>query len=194
MEYLVYLNVERKHKQNMERKYSLLFAGILILSFGCYLLVNSFARKSDLVKINGTIRSAKTYIEKVEGRDGHKSQKSELIFYLNEHNKKFYFMRNIGSKYYDEEYEKIKRSLLNVDSVTVWVRSRNINDYEPKVFQISNNENVILSIEDVRTEASIPVISFVLLGFSAIIFSLSLIFPEKRNKVLNWINEKPAPN
>jgi hypothetical protein len=97
--------------------------------------------KSNLTQIKGTLRSSDTYITNVTDRRGHDSRKSELIFYINGRQQKFYFAENIGDEWSNEKYEKILQGLQKADTVTVWVRKSEVDEYEPEVFQIENDRH-----------------------------------------------------
>ncbi len=170
-------------KRNYQNK--LLIFGLLLTIFGIYELQDSFAIKSMLVEIKGTIRSSNTYIETNTDRKGHSSQKSELIFYLNEHYKKFYLAHNIGNAYTDKDYDNIVNQLKSAKIVSVWIRKRDIDEYQPKVFQITSGNNVILDFKDVRTENSAVIFFMLIIGIGSICGFLYLRFPEKWNKIMN---------
>lgn len=161
----------------------LLIFGITLTFLGIYFLQDSFAIKSRLSGLEGTIRSANTYIETNTDRHGNSSQKSELIFYLNEYKKKFYMAHNIGDEYYDNKYENILQQIKRADSVTVWIRPNNFEDYQPKIFQITSEEGIILDFEDVRTESSSITIILLILGIGSMILFFYLRFPDKWEKI-----------
>jgi hypothetical protein len=164
---------------------ALLILGILLAGLGIYELQDSFVIKSRLVELSGTIRSADTYTESNTDRKGHSSQKGELIFYLNGHNKKFYMAHNIGDEYFDKEYENIAIQLKRADNVSVWVRGRDIDEYQPKIFQITSGDEVILDYDNVRTEKSALTMFMLIFGFGSILLFLYLRFPQKWRKIMN---------
>ena len=130
----------------------LLICGIMLTAFGIYELPTIFTSRSSLTQIKGTLRRADTYITNVTDRRGHRSRKSELIFYLNERKQKYRFAENIGDSYVDEKYEKILRGLRHADTISVWVKKSKVDEYEPKVFQIDNDKTTLLDFESVKTE------------------------------------------
>jgi hypothetical protein len=163
----------------------LMIIGIMLTIFGIYELQDSFAIKSRLKGLKGTIRSADTYTETVTDRYGHSSQKCELIFYLNGYEKKFYLAHNIGDEYYDKEYENILQQINQADSITVWIRLQDIEDFQPKIFQITNGNEIILNFNDVRTEKS-PVTLFMLIfGIGSIALFIYFRYPDKWKKIMN---------
>jgi hypothetical protein len=169
----------RRNYQN-----SLLIVGIMLTGFGIYQLPTILTSKSNLTQIKGTLRSAETYVTNVTDRRGHESRKSELIFYLNGRQQKYYFARNIGNEWRDEKYEKILQGLKRADTVTVWVRKSEVDDYEPEVFQIDNERTTLLDFETVRTDKN-PITAFLLLlGLGCITAFLWFRFPTKFNKIL----------
>lgn len=161
----------------------LLIFGIMLTGFGIYQLPTIWTFKSSLTQIKGTLRNANTYVTNVTERQGHESRKSELIFYINGHQQKFYLAENIGDEWRDEKYEKILQGLKRADSVTVWVRKSEVNEYEPEVFQIDNERTTLLDFETVRTDES-PITAFMLLlGLGSITAFLWFRFPDKFNKI-----------
>lgn len=169
-------------KRNYQNR--LLILGIILTAFGIYELQDSFVIKSRLIEIKGTIRNADTYSRTNTDRYGHSSQRSELIFYLNEHKKKFYLARNIGDKYYDNEYEEIANRLKQADSISVWIKPSELNEFQPKVFQIASDKNTILDFNNVRTEKNGMTIFLLILGIGSMLLYLYLRFPEKWNKIM----------
>ena len=101
--------------------------GLFITGIGIYQFSTLLTFKSQLTDIKGLLSSADTYVTTVtERRRGTKSQKSELIFYISGRQKKFRLVENIGSKYRNEEFEKIRKDLKRADSITVWVEKKEI--------------------------------------------------------------------
>jgi len=161
----------------------LLIVGIILTGFGIYQLPTILIFKSSLTQIKGTLRTADTYVTNVTERQGHESRKSELIFYINGRQQKFYLAENIGDEWRDEKYEKILQGLKRADTVTVWVRKSEVNEYEPEVFQIDNERTTLLDFETVRTDES-PITAFMLLlGLGSITAFLWFRFPDKFNKI-----------
>ncbi|MBL0236660.1 MAG: hypothetical protein IPQ02_08645 [Saprospiraceae bacterium] len=162
----------------------LLIFGIMLTGFGIFQLPTIWTFKSSLTQIKGTLRIADTYVTNVTERQGHESRKSELIFYINGRQQKFYLAENIGDEWRDEKYEKILQGLKRADTVTVWVRKNEVNEYEPEVFQIDNERTTLLDFETVRTDES-PITAFMLLlGLASITAFLWFRFPDKFNKII----------
>lgn len=161
----------------------LLIFGIMLTGFGIYQLPTIWTFKSSLTEIKGTLRAADTYVTNVTERQGHESRKSELIFYINGRQQKFYLSENIGDEWRDEKYEKILQGLKRADTVTVWVRKSEVNEYEPEVFQIDNERTTLLDFETVRTDEN-PITAFMLLlGLGSITAFLWFRFPDTFNKI-----------
>ena len=155
----------------------------MLTSFGIYQFPTILTFKSSLTQIKGTLRAADTYVTNVTDRRGHDSRKSELIFYINGRQQKFYFAENIDDEWSNTKYEKILQGLKRSDTVTVWVRKSVVNEYEPEVFQIDNDNTTLLDFETVRTEKS-PLTAFMLLpGLGSITAFLWFRFPDKFNKI-----------
>jgi hypothetical protein len=175
-------------KDNFWKKYSqnkLLLIGIIFIAVTLFFFFNQFAVKSKLKRVDGTIRNANTYIETITDWRGNKSQKSELIFYMKEHKKRFYLSRNIGNEYYDKKYDNILKDIINSDTITVLVRSRWVGDYEPKIFQISNGNKIILAYDEVRKENSFVAIYLLILGIVSLIFFYKMKYPDKWHEIFN---------
>lgn len=171
---------EKKYEQN-----KLLIFGILLITISIYFGIDSFAIKSRLTPITGTLKNAKTYIETVSDWRGNKSNKSELIFYLKEYKKKFYLSQNIGKNYIDKEYENILKDLTKVDSISIWVRPREIDDYEPKIFQITSGNKIILEFDDIRIEKSPVAIFTLIIGIGFILLFFRKRFPDQWYEIFN---------
>jgi hypothetical protein len=114
---------------------------------------------------------------------GNESRKSELIFYINGLQQKFYLTEGIGEKWRNEKYTKILRGLKGADSVTVWVKKSELNEYEPKVFQIDNEKGTLLDFETVQDDKKPMFGLILLLGFASITAFLQFRFPDKFNKI-----------
>jgi hypothetical protein len=161
----------------------LLIIGIMLTGFGIYQLPTIWTFKSNLTQIKGTLHSADTYVTNVTDRRGHESRKSELIFYINERQQKFYISESIGDKWRNDKHEKILQGLKRADTVTIWVRKSEIDEYEPKIFQIDSDNTTLLDFKRVRTENSPLTVFLLLLGLGSITAFLWFRFPEKFNKI-----------
>jgi hypothetical protein len=156
----------------------------MLICFGIYQLPTIWTFKSNLTQIKGTLRSAETYVTNVKDSRGHESRKSELIFYINGRQQKYYFAENIGDKWRDDKHEKILQGLKRADTVTVWVRKSEVDEYEPEVFQIDNERTTLLDFETVRTDKSPMTVFLLILGVGSIILFLWFRYPDKFNKIL----------
>jgi predicted CopG family antitoxin len=168
------------------RLYGLFLLGIVMLGFAIYQLQTIWTSKSSLVSLKGTLKYCDIYIRTVSSRSRYgyeaKSQKSELILYLNEHRKKFALVENIGSDFRNENYEKIKTKLRRAEEVTVWVKAVEINDWEPQIFQIRTNRKEVLDYQTIRFKER-PLTAFLMLmGFGCIGFPLYAFCPHWFNR------------
>ena len=68
---------------------------------------NVWTSDADLTQLKGNLQAVNTYVSTVTDRRGHTSQKSEMIFFLNDRKQKYQLTENIGDKYYDDKYEHI---------------------------------------------------------------------------------------
>ena len=162
----------------------LLLIGIMLTCFGLYQLQDNFVIKSRLTALKGTLRAADTYITTITYRN-HSSQKSELIFYLKEYNKKFYMSHNIGEDITDKNYDSILSQLRSSDSISVWIRPRDKESYQPKFFQLNNKEKTILDIQDVTTETGYLTLFSLFLGVAILLFYFYRRYPDKWDKIMN---------
>ncbi|MEO6670973.1 MAG: hypothetical protein ABIN36_15945 [Ferruginibacter sp.] len=142
------------------KRYGALLFGIIIFLAGLWYLPVLLTFHFQLTKITGTLRTGKVYISTVEStrwryfKHTSKSQKSELIFFLNEYNKKFSLIGNIGDNYQNIKFDEILDNLKYADSVSVWIKKSEKKYYQPKIFQIDADKNTLLDLESVRTEHS----------------------------------------
>lgn len=164
----------------------LLIFGIMLTSFGINELPTIFTSKSSLTQIKGTLQAADTYVTTVTDRHGHSSQKSELIFYFNERKQKYYFVENIGDKYDDDKYETILSGLKRADTVSVWVKKSEVDEYEPNVFQIDSDKMTLLEFESVQTENSTLAAFMLVLGLGSIAGYFWSRYPDKFNKFFGF--------
>jgi hypothetical protein len=168
------------------RLITLFLIGVMLIVFGVQQLTNIWTSKSSLIPLKGTLQSCDTYVTPVSSTNRYgyeaKSQKAELIFYLNEHKKKFALKENIGSDYRKEEYEDIKSKLTRANSVTVWVKKSELSYWEPQVFQIETDRGTLLDFQTVRFKER-PLTAFLLLmGFGCVIFSIYTLYPRLFSK------------
>jgi hypothetical protein len=157
----------------------LLLFGFLTLSFGLYLSSQSWVWRSDLVPVSGKLSSAEIYSTNVESR-GTRSRKSELIFFLVGIHQKFRFSQNIGEKYGNPFYYKIQEGLYAARTVTVYIRPSELQEYEPKVYQIDTDRGTLIDFESIRTEDSSLAILMLVLGVGSFV-----MFFYFRNKSFN---------
>ena len=164
----------------------LLIFGILLTGFGFYQLPTLLTGKSSLSTLRGTIRSVDTYVITVTDRYGHNSQKSELIFYLNEFKQKYYLAENIGDSYSNDKYETIRQGLRQADSVTVWVKKNEISLYEPKVFQIESDNRIMLLKYESVISGDVPITLFLFFcGLGSIGAFFYLRFPDRVKRIFS---------
>lgn len=164
----------------------LLIFGLFVTGFGIYQFSTLLTFKSQLTVIKGVLSSVDTYVTTATERTkGLKSQKSELIFYISGRKQKFRLVENIGSKYRNEDFEKIKKDLKRADSITVWVKNKEVETYEPKIFQIDTDQKTILEFEKIRTKDSGITLFLLFLGIGSLTFYFWTLYPEKFKKLLS---------
>jgi hypothetical protein len=160
------------------RSIGFLLFGILFLYFGISYLPIVLTSKSSLIPLKGTIRSANIYVNTVESK-GSKSQKSEMVFYLNEFDQKFYLVENIGNRSINERYVEILNELRQARFVVIWIKKAEAEEKEPKVYQIETNpHNILLDLESVISEDKTSTYFFLLMGLGFMVFGLWPLYPE----------------
>lgn len=145
---------------------ALLIMGIMMILFGIHELPTIWTFKSSLIPIKGTLHSADIYTTNATDNRGHSSRVTELIFYMNESSQKYRCIENIGSRYVNKKYEAILSGLKQADSISVWIKKSEIDELEPKVFQIDNERTTLLDFETVQTKNS-PITAY-MLGFGLV--------------------------
>jgi hypothetical protein len=172
-------------KDYQRRRILGLLLGIILTGIGTYQFSNIWTIKSDLIKVKGTLASARTYISMVFTKGVHipneisVGQKSELIFHLNGCNQEYYLSENIGDNHIDEKYETILNGLKEADSVSVWIRKNEQNVWRPQVFQIDNDETTLLKFEHLHMgNDPITAVLFVI-GVSLIILCSTVLLRDK---------------
>ncbi|PZX60213.1 hypothetical protein LV84_00484 [Algoriphagus ratkowskyi] len=180
-------NINPAHKS----KYELRIIGFGIICLISALLLNFQTMttfKSSLERLDGTIFTSKVFIENVStrGRFGHedKSRRATLSFSLDEFAKQFILRENIGEEYSKQEYYRISDFLKNSESVTVWVNRNQMENFEPKVYQIDVNGQTILAFDDVKTENSGIFMFLLILGLVSTCFGMYSRYPDRVRRVL----------
>jgi hypothetical protein len=158
----------------------------MLLVFAVQQLTTIWTPKSSLIPLKGTLQSCDTYVTPVSSTNRYgyeaKSQKAELIFYLNEHKKKFALMENIGSDYRNEDYEDIKSKLNRANMVKIWVKKSEMDYWEPQVFQIDTDSETVLGFQTVRFKER-PLTAFLLLmGLACVLFPIYAFYPKRFGK------------
>jgi len=163
------------------RLIGLFLLGVICLVFAIELLNTILTSRASLILIRGTLENSNIYITTVSSKTKYNheaiSQKSELIFYLVEFKIKFALVENIGSDYRNKEYEEIQTKLKKADSVTVWIKKSEMEFWEPKIFQIEADHEIVLEFQNVRFKERSLVIFFLLLGIGCIIFPVYAFYP-----------------
>jgi hypothetical protein len=150
--------------------------GIVTFCFGIWAAFDGFAIKSNLHSIKGKLRSVNLSTVSVMHKK-HKSNKAELVFYLEGINKKFSLSRIIDDEPIDKEYASMKKEFENSDTIRVWIRGSEIDDEMPKVFQIDVDGITILDYDTVRNEKNTFVIITLIGGLIVIAFSIKVTVP-----------------
>ena len=124
-------------------------------------------------------------VNTVSDRRGRESQKSKLIFYLDERQQKFYLTANIGKAYQNEQFRKILAGINQADTLSVWVDKDEVDEYEPTVFQIDNQHKTLLEFEKVRRGGSPVVIVCLVFGIATILGFLWFRYPRVLDRMWN---------
>lgn len=167
-----------------------------LLAFGVTCIVMSFyfnfqnliTTEKTLTELEGTIRNSEVIVDNVSSRNrmGHeaKSRRATLYFSLNEHQKIFKLVENIGQDYSHDEYNRISNLLKKSHSIVVWINQNELESNQPKVFQIDVDERTILDFSTVKAERSGIFIYTLLLGILTTGFALYSRYPERTKKIL----------
>jgi hypothetical protein len=147
---------------------------------GLYFASDSWVWRTDLVPVAGKLFSAEIYITNVESHRGGQSRKSELIFFLTDKHQKFVLSENIGDEYKNPFYLQVQQGLHAARTITVYIKESELDEYEPKVYQIDTDRGTLIDFESVRTEHSNVAIFMLALGIGCIL----LVF-YARNKSFN---------
>lgn len=134
--------------------------------------------EKQLVKLQGSIKSAKVIIDKVSvrGKFGkvHTSRKASLYFSLFEHQKLFMLSENIGDDFEHKEYESLSNSLTRADLVTISINQSEVNQFSPKVFQIEVDNRIVLDFKSINRENEGLFLLMLLFGIILIALGLRL--------------------
>lgn len=167
-----------------------------LLAFGVACIIGAFyinfqnliTNKNSLTELKGTTQISEVIVDNVSSRNriGYeaKSRRVTLYFRLNEHQKLFKLVENIGQDYSHDEYNRISNLLKKSQSVGVWINQNELESSQPKVFQIDVNERTILDFGTVKSEHSGVFIFTLLLGVITTGFALYSRYPERTKKIL----------
>ena len=149
---------------------------------------NLITTKKSLTELEGTIRNSEVIVENVSSRNrmGYeaKSRRATLYFSLNEYQKLFKIVENIGQDYSHFEYNQISNLLKKSQSVVVWINQNELESNQPKVFQIDVNDRTILDFSTVKSEHSGIFLFTLMFGIGMTGFALYSRFPERTRKIL----------
>jgi hypothetical protein len=171
----------RKHLDSRTKDYLTrgLILGLILLGIACYELPAAFVFKSSLIPLKGTLASSKIYIEPKRTDEGKVVRSSELIFFLNEYEQQYYLFENIYENRSNKKFDKIQTGLMLSDTITVWIKRSEINEYRPKLYQIERDKyKILLDMEDVRTENGFLILFMLVLGTGIIARYVYLRFPD----------------
>jgi hypothetical protein len=173
--------------------------GITCIILAFYINIENLLKtKNSLSQLKGTIKFSDVIVDNVSSRNrmGYeaKSRRATLYFSLNEHQKIFKLVENIGQDYSHEQYDHISKYLKNSENVTVWINTSELTNIEPKVFQIDVNEQTILDFNSIKIEHTGIFIFLLLLGSGMIGLALYSKFPEQTRSILGLdksVDNKP---
>ncbi|GAB3175154.1 hypothetical protein GCM10027291_34690 [Telluribacter humicola] len=156
--------------------------GVTLLCLSIPSLLDSLTPRNSLIPLKGTLESCDinilTTLGKGRFRSEPKSREAELTFYLYEFKKKFTITENIGSEYRHVPYSIIRKRLNQADSITVWIEKSQLEDWEPKVFQIESEKGLILDFET-KQMVERPLAVFLVLGaIVCILFPTYFFYPK----------------
>ena len=162
-----------------------LVLGLILIGLSICLTSNIWLSKTDLTKINGTLRSARTNISWAFTKSIRnpnqilKSHKSELIFKLNEYNQEYYLTENVGEHYVDDKYEAILKGLRNADTVSVWIKKNEENVFQPHIFQIDSDQKTLLEFSHLHLKNNLTAIFIFIIGILNILLYILVLIRDK---------------
>jgi hypothetical protein len=188
-------NHDPEHRRHYE--WSMIAFGLASIISAFYLnFDNLVTTKNILVELKGTIQHSDVIVDNVSSRNrmGYeaKSRRATLYFRLNEHQKLFKLVENIGQDYLHDEFERISKSLKNSRTVTVWINKSEFSSNSPKVFQVDINDRTILDFSTIKTEHAGIFIFMILFGIGMTGFALYSMYPERARKFIGL--DKSAAN
>jgi hypothetical protein len=145
--------------------------GILILVIPIMGISTLLKTKASLTELRGTLEDCESRVSRVTNT--HKfvtteSNKAELIFYLHEHRKKFRLAENIGQDASNEFYDWLKLRMESAKELTISISRDETEDFEPTVFQIAADGNVLLDFDTIRLKDRLFTMLLLLLGLIGI--------------------------
>jgi len=102
---------------------------------------------------------------------------------LNEFDKKFGLVENIGQDYYSKDYGDLLRKLWKGKNITVYVKDTEKDFHEPKVFQIDRDDLTILDFETVKSKNRWLTAFMLFMGLASIVLFIWFRYPDKLKKV-----------
>ncbi|GGB65293.1 hypothetical protein GCM10007424_01510 [Flavobacterium suaedae] len=158
-----------------------LLIGIIVIGVAVKDLSSSFTSKSELIAIKGTVGYVNMNYKTVKNsRTRQPNYITHLTFYLNQIKKEF---KLVEHEKYSEKHIKIAKGLKQADSITVWIKKNEIENYSPKIFGIDTDRKTLLSFEDVRTENGYFPVIFLSMGLLCILYFFYLRYPEKMKEL-----------
>lgn len=108
---------------------------------------------------------------------------AELSVFFIEKDQKYSLSENIGATYRSEKYQKIVKRLEHADDISIWIREKESEAYEPKVFQIDADGSVLLPFETVRKENRGTALFLLLIAIFSLSFACWFFFPIRFRKL-----------
>ncbi|KAB1154248.1 hypothetical protein F7018_14860 [Tenacibaculum aiptasiae] len=156
-----------------------LIFGIVNLLCGFYFFAPTlFTQKKSLTVESGQVENIEIFYRRVSSR-GAKSTKSELFIKVKNDSRNYYLMENISQKRRNETFEIIKKKLTISGGVKIWIKKTDINEYEPTIFQISDNKgNILFNVNQAKSHSKTGFI----ITFLAGIFGVGVfVYQKKKN-------------
>lgn len=146
----------------------MLIIGLISLASGIYMIPRSIVFRSQLTELKGTL-SAENILVKTVNSGRKSSQTSTLSFYLNEYKKKFVLVENVGNSWASLDHQRIERDLRVARDIIVSIKQSELDEYQPRVFEIRSDEKIILDFEEVKDQSRYLMAFFIAMGIGAII-------------------------
>lgn len=146
----------------------LLIFGIALLLVGCFNIPKLFVNHNSLAKIEGTINNVSVEIEKHSSRNRYgveeTNHKSILVFDLKEFYRDFQFVEHVGYSKYNSTFNNLKYKLQTSKKVKIFIKRNEYENYRPKIYRMDINDKTVVSLNSVRFENILMILTSLTFG------------------------------